>query len=96
MSAPRRHVTWLLALALLTSQWLLASHDARHWQPQDSKAHQCQLCFHHAAQDLISAGASAPVPMVAIDAAPLLPSAAVRVARPLRTYRSRAPPAVLA
>jgi hypothetical protein len=95
MASHRRFAPWLLALALLASQWLLATHAAKHWQPQ-AKADTCQLCFHHAAQDLIAASASqsaaAPIPFV--DAAPHAVPAPL--ARAVHHYRSRAPPAVLA
>jgi hypothetical protein len=95
MAPVRRFAPWLLALALIASQWLLATHAAKHWQPQ-AKADTCQLCFHHAAQDLIAASgshaAAAPVPFV--DAAPR--AVAAPLARVVHHYRSRAPPAVLA
>jgi len=44
---------WLLSLALLAGQSVLAVHDALHWDPAKHAGGECALCQFHSSQDAL-------------------------------------------
>lgn len=44
---------WLLCLAVLAGQSVLAVHDARHWDPARHDDGECALCQFHVSQDAL-------------------------------------------